>query len=158
MAEQQYDASEDAMTTRIGQAVMLHRAGDREEARQRFALLWTEASAGGDHFQRCTIAHYMADTQDDPALELEWDRRALAAADALGGSEVQWGEHALAVRALYPSLYLNLAMDHERLGQQGPAREHVVRARKTVGALSDDDYGAGIRAAIERLEERLGVA
>jgi len=145
------------MTTRIGQAVMLHRAGDREEARQRFALLWTEAAGGADHFHRCTIAHYMADTQDDPALELEWDRRALAAADAVRGDEVHWGEHAVAVRALYPSLYLNLAADHAKLGQDGAAREHLARARERAGALADDEYGAGIRAAIGRLEERLGV-
>lgn len=90
MAEQQ-EASGDAMTTRIGQAVILHRGGDREEARNRFAALWEELDESGDLFHRCTVAHYMADTQEDPGAELEWDLRALAAADTLTQEQVEWG-------------------------------------------------------------------
>ncbi|NLU69929.1 hypothetical protein [Streptomyces sp. HNM0574] len=135
---------------RIGQAIMLHRGGDREEARNRFAQLWTETGEQ-ELFHRCTIAHYMADTQDDPRSELEWDRRALAAADALAGDEVRWGEHSLAVRCLYPSLYLNLAADHAKLGEDAPARRELARAREVAGELADDPYGQGIRAAIDRL-------
>src|SRR3989442_1092166 len=33
--------------TRIGQVVMLHHAGDREEARHRFLQLWAEIGGGG---------------------------------------------------------------------------------------------------------------
>ncbi|MBK3584812.1 hypothetical protein JHN49_14165, partial [Streptomyces sp. MBT57] len=76
MVEQQ-EASEDAVMTRIGQAVMLLHGGDREEARNRFGLLWAELGADGDALHRCTLAHYMADTQDDPGDELAWDLRAL---------------------------------------------------------------------------------
>ncbi|MDJ1135637.1 hypothetical protein NMN56_027530 [Streptomyces iconiensis] len=140
---------------RIGQAIMLHRGGDREEARNRFTLLWKETEDTGHLFHRCTIAHYMADTQDDPADELEWDLRALSAADALSEERVSWGEHLLAVRALYPSLYLNLAADHAKLGDPHSARRDLDRARGTLDALGDDAYGDGIRAAIERLELRL---
>lgn len=155
MTEPQQETSPDAIMVRIGQAIMLHRAGDREEARNRFALLWSETTGTGDLFQRCTIAHYMADTQDDPDAELEWDTRALAAADALTEEKVEWGEYSVAVRCLYPSLYLNLAADHVKLGEPGAARRELRRAQGVLGSLADDEYGAGIRAAVERLESRL---
>ncbi len=144
----------DGMTTRIGQAVMLHRAGDREEARNRFAELWAQTTEA-DPFQRCTIAHYMADTQDEPAHELDWDLRALSAADSLTEDHVQWGEHAVAVRALYPSLRLNLAADHVKLGDETAARRELDCARDACGVLGEDAYGRGIRAAVDRLERQL---
>ncbi|MFF3751996.1 hypothetical protein ACFYYH_16305 [Streptomyces sp. NPDC002018] len=84
MRERQ-EASEDAVMTRIGQAVMLLHGGDREEARNRFGALWTEIGETGDPLHRCTLAHYMADTQDDPGDELAWDLRALTAADGTEG-------------------------------------------------------------------------
>ncbi|WP_307805526.1 hypothetical protein [Streptomyces spirodelae] len=158
MAEAQQDApqgDQDATMVRIGQAIMLHRGGDREEARNRFAALWAETDVEADLFHRCTIAHYMADTQDDPADELAWDLRALAAADALDRDRVSRGEHQLAVRSLYPSLYLNLAADHVKLGDEEAARCELERARRRLDALPADAYGEGIRAAIERLEKRI---
>lgn len=82
---EQQEASEDAVMTRIGQAAMLLHGGDREEARKRFGQLWTEIGETGDPLHRCTLAHYMADTQDDPGDELAWDLRALTAADGLNG-------------------------------------------------------------------------
>lgn len=75
--ERQGHAVPDAVPTRIGQVVMLHHAGDREEARQRLLDLWAEIGEHGDPLHRCTLAHYLADTQDDPADELAWDLRAL---------------------------------------------------------------------------------
>ena len=156
MSEPQQETSHDGTMVRIGQAIILHRGGDREEARNRFARLWEETGDDGDLFHRCTIAHYMADTQDDPADELEWDRRALAAADALTSEEVQWGEHVLAVRSFYPSLYLNLAADHVKLGDESAALRALGRARGASSELPDDDYGEGIRAGIARLGAQLG--
>lgn len=155
MAEQQEQAAPDAMMTRIGQAVMLHHAGDREEARGRFLDLWGEIGDGGDALHRCTLAHYMADTQDDPADELAWDLRALAAAEELGDGRVAEPHQSLAVRAFYPSLHLNLAADYVKLGRSEAARTHLRRARGAAGALADDRYGDGVRAAIGRLELRL---
>ncbi|MET7983500.1 MULTISPECIES: hypothetical protein [unclassified Streptomyces] len=155
MAEQQEQAAPDAMTTRIGQAVMLHHAGDREEARGRFLDLWTEIGDGGDALHRCTLAHYMADTQDDPADELAWDLRALSAAEELTDGRVAEPHQSLAVRAFYPSLHLNLAADYAKLGRSEAARTHLRRARGAAGALADDRYGDGVRAAIGRLELRL---
>ncbi|MDQ0983249.1 hypothetical protein [Streptomyces sp. V2I9] len=184
MVEQQ-QVSEDAVMTRIGQAIMLLHAGDREEARNRFGALWAELGADGAPLHRCTLAHYMADAQDDPGDELAWDLRALTAADALrdtggpgdasgqgdasrsrgagqpGGGEGADGERAAehrdlpAVRAFYPSLHLNLAADYLKLQRPDAARIHLRRARAAAVALADDGYGGGVRAAIERLELRL---
>ncbi|MHC0432888.1 hypothetical protein ACX6XY_22335 [Streptomyces sp. O3] len=155
MAEQREQLAQDPVMARAGQAIMLHRAGDREEARNRFLELWTEIGEDGDPLHRCTIAHYMADTQDDPADELAWDLRALTAADAL--TDERLGEHhqSLAVRAFYPSLHLNLAADYVKLGRDQEARTHLRKARGVLGVLGDDPYGEGVRAAVERLELRL---
>ncbi|CAL9390718.1 tetratricopeptide repeat protein [Streptomyces griseomycini] len=156
MAERQEQASPDAVLTRIGQVVMLHHAGDREEARHRLLGLWAEIGVYGDPLHRCTLAHYLADTQDDPEDELAWDLRALTAAEEVVGDMPAAYEGALAVRALYPSLHLNLAADYARLGRPDAARSHLHRARGAARTLADDSYGEGVRAAIRRLELRLG--
>ncbi|MGZ9929683.1 hypothetical protein ACXNSR_07270 [Streptomyces sp. NC-S4] len=172
MAEQQ-EASQDAVMTRIGQAVILLHAGDREEARNRLAEIWSEIGEEGDYLHRCTLAHYMADAQDDPADELAWDLRALTAAadvpddvpdDVPGdrpgtgpprdGRPARWEPHP-GLAAFYPSLHLNLAADYVKLQRPEAARVHLARARAAAGALSDDGYGNGVRAAIARLERRL---
>ncbi|CAM5284426.1 MULTISPECIES: hypothetical protein [Streptomyces] len=167
MEQQQEASSEDAVMTRIGQAVMLLHGGDREEARNRFGLLWSELGADGDGLHRCTLAHYMADTQDDPGDELAWDLRALTAAEGLSGERPAEHRDSLAVQALYPSLHLNLAADYLKLQRPDAARIHLRQARDAADALEDggpagqgayggySGYDAGVRAAIERLEERM---
>ncbi|MCX4232126.1 hypothetical protein K3769_04880 [Streptomyces sp. A15ISP2-DRY2] len=155
MAEQQEQAAADAMMTRIGQVIMLLHGGDREEAQGRFLDLWAEIGEEGDALHRCTLAHYMADTQDDPSDELAWDLRALSAADELTDERVAEHHQSLAVRAFYPSLHLNLAADYVKLGRSEAARGHLGAARAGVGVLGDDAYGDGIRAGIGRLESRL---
>ncbi|KUO18148.1 hypothetical protein [Streptomyces dysideae] len=157
MAERREQAVPDAVLTRIGQVVMLHHAGDREEARRRLLDLWVELGEDGDPLHRCTLAHYLADTQDDPCDELAWDLRALTAAEELTGQGCgESSAGAVAVRALYPSLHLNLAADYVKLGRAEAARVHVRRARGAAAVLGDDRYGDGVRAAISRLELRLG--
>ncbi|CAL9324500.1 hypothetical protein ABZ568_23570 [Streptomyces olindensis] len=168
MVERQGQAAPDAVLTRIGQVVMLHHAGDREEARHRFLDLWAEIGEHGDPLHRCTLAHYLADTQDDPADELAWDLRALTAAeeiaeDGLGardGAAVRdraaARDTAAAVRAFYPALHVSLAADYAGLGDRDAARTHLRRARGAAAALTDDGYAAGVWAAIRRLESRLG--
>ncbi|WP_258309794.1 hypothetical protein [Streptomyces sp. CG 926] len=173
MTEQQ-EASEDAVMTRIGQAVILLHAGDREEARNRLGEIWSEIGEEGDSLHRCTLAHYMADAQDDPADELAWDLRALTAAAADGqedepqderqdgpgtgspqdGRPARWEPHP-AMRVFYPSLHLSLAADYVKLQRPEAARIHLARARAATAALSDDGYGNGVRAAIAQLERRL---
>ncbi|MFF9483102.1 hypothetical protein [Streptomyces sp. NPDC014733] len=78
---QQERTAEGGVPTRIGQAVMLHRAGDREEARNRLLALWHELGPSADPLHRCTLAHYLAATQDTPQARLTWDLTALEAAE-----------------------------------------------------------------------------
>ncbi|MGV9881251.1 hypothetical protein [Streptomyces sp. NPDC003006] len=156
MTEQQEQTAEDAMMTRIGQAVMLHHGGDREEAQDRFLGLWGEIGEDGDALHRCTLAHYMADTQEDPSAELAWDLRALSAADELTDERLNAHHQSLAVRGFYPSLHLNLAADYVKLDRPEAARSHLRRARGAVDALEDDGYGNGIKEAIARLEREVG--
>ncbi|MFF3486692.1 hypothetical protein ACFYXC_25930 [Streptomyces sp. NPDC002701] len=155
MAERQEQAAADAVMTRIGQVIMLLHGGDREEARGRFLDLWAEIGEDGDALHRCTLAHFMADAQDDPSDELAWDLRALSAADELTDARVEEHHQSLAVRAFYPSLHLNLAADYVKLGRAEAARGHLGVARDSVGVLGDDAYGDGIRAGIGHLESRL---
>lgn len=162
---------EDGVLTRIGQAIMLHRAGDREEARNRLSALWHEIGPKGDAFHRCALAHYMADTQDDPRDELDWDLRALEAAEgfvterpagpaaAPGGTSVADGpgpRHPLvALRAFFPSLHLNIAADYVALDRPADARAQLRRARASADALADGEYRQGLRDAIDRLQLQL---
>ncbi|WP_432053568.1 hypothetical protein [Streptomyces sp. bgisy022] len=155
MAERQGRAAADAVLTRIGQVVMLHHAGDREEARHRLLGLWAEIG-DGHPLHRCTLAHYLADTQDDPEAELAWDLRALTAAEEALRSGPGVPGASAEVRALYPALHLSLATDYAGLGRPDAARSHLRRARTAAVALADDSYGDGVRAAIRRLEIRLG--
>ncbi|WP_236244490.1 hypothetical protein [Streptomyces sp. CC210A] len=155
MAEQRQSASDDAVMTSIGQATMLLHAGDREEARNRFHALWARIAQDGDPLHLCTLAHYMADAQDDPGSELAWDLRALTAARTLDDERPGRRDRVAALRALYPSLHVNLAADYVKLGRPDDARDHLDRARASAAALGDDGYGDGVRAAIARLERHL---
>ncbi|MBQ1001141.1 tetratricopeptide repeat protein [Streptomyces sp. RK62] len=159
MTERQERTASEAVLTRIGQVVILHHAGDREEARRRLLDLWTELGADGDPLHRCTLAHYLADTHDDPTDELAWDLRALTEAESAGGTGPTDGPRSVpALKALYPSLHLNLAADYVKLDRAEAARAHLRRARGAAGALGDDSYGDGVRAEIRRLERHLGDA
>ncbi|MEV0695296.1 hypothetical protein [Streptomyces sp. NPDC050388] len=156
VAKRQGQAAPDAVLTRIGQGVMLHHAGDRVEARHRFLALWAEIGEHGDPLHRCTLAHYLADTQDDPGDELAWDLRALAAAEEDADARPAGYEGAPALRALYPSLHLNLAADYVRLARPDAARTHLSRARGAARTLAADRYGDKVRAAIRSMELLLG--
>ncbi|MFC9808248.1 hypothetical protein [Streptomyces griseoaurantiacus] len=145
----------DAVLSRIGQAVMLHHGGDREEARGRFLALWAEIGEDGNPLHRCTLAHYLADTQEEPADELAWDLRALSAAEEMTDGPPAVPDGPPEVRGFFPSLHLNLAADYVKLGRREAARGHLRRARGTADALGDDPYAEGVRAAMDRLEREL---
>lgn len=144
----------DAMMARIHEA-MLAAGGDREAARVRFQALWEAIGPGGDPLHRCALAHHMADVQDDPREAIAWDERALAAADSLSDDRARAHHESLAVRAFYPSLHLNLAEGHRRLGDADAARKHLLLGRQALDALSDDGYGQLIRGGLDRLAARL---
>jgi hypothetical protein len=133
----------------IGVAVQLGQAGDRAAARRRFDELWNEA--GSDAFQRCVVAHYAADVQDDVRDELAWDLRALDAVDQLGDERLQRAGMAGGVRGFRPSLHLNAGDCYRRLGDLEQAREHARLGQDAVDALPDDEYGRLIRRGLTDL-------
>jgi len=147
----------DPTLTRIGQAVELHHGrGERAAARELFAQIWAEIGGErGDPLHVCVLAHSMADVQDEAGQELLWDQRALTAAGLLTDDRVAAAGVNLSVAGLYPSLHLNLADCHRKLGDLGPAREHLRQARDGIGALGDDDYGRLIRDGLDRLTRLL---
>ncbi len=146
----------DPTLIRIGEAVQLSHQGEREAAALLFAEIWDEIGGEqGDPLHVCTLAHSMADVQDDVRQELVWDQRALAAADLLTDAHVAQAGVTLPVAGLYPSLHLNLAECHRKLGDLDRAREHLQEARATIGALGDDGYGQMIKQGMERIAEQL---
>jgi tetratricopeptide (TPR) repeat protein len=146
---------DDPMLARISDALGLYNSGRRAEARDAFAQLWAEVS-DGDPFHQCILAHYMADAQDEPLDELDWDRKALVAADRI--SRERPDAASLTILSFYPSLHLNLADVLYRVGQIEEARKHLKQAQQSVDALTDDAYGQMIRGGIERLAARLQAA
>ena len=151
--------TDDAVLARIGRLVMLHRGGDRTEARTRLLRLWAEIGVPGDPLHRCTLAHFLADTQDDPADALAWDLRALSAAVELSEAGTAGRPRGPVVaRALYPVLHLSLAVDYAALGRADAARSHLRHARRTAEAAwrdGRDGHHTDVHAAVRRLERRL---
>lgn len=147
----------DPVLLRIGEAVQLHHhRGEREAARRRFAEIWDQIGGEqGDPLQRCTLAHAMADVQDDVRQELMWDQRALAAVDLISDERVAQAGVTLPVAGLYPSLHLSVSECHRKLGDIAGAREHLQRAQATIDALGDDAYGQLIREGLDQVAERL---
>ncbi|MEU5980377.1 hypothetical protein [Streptomyces sp. NPDC047315] len=146
----------DLTIIRIGQAVQLTHQGEREAARLQFEEIWEEIGGEeGDPLQRCTLAHAMADAQDDVHEELLWDQRALAAADLITEARIEEAGVTVSAAGLYPSLHLNLSECYRKLGDLDSAREHLERAQATIGALGDDEYGQMIKNGLEQVAERL---
>lgn len=148
-------AASDPVMTAIGQAQQLALDGDCERARQSFAALWERVGPDGDPLHRVTLAHSMADLQDDPAEELEWDRRALEAADCLTDERVREYEDALALRTLYPSLYLNLASDCEKLGRLDEAQQYLALVVERLDDLPEGEYSDLVRSGVAALRDLL---
>ncbi|MET8044024.1 hypothetical protein ABZU25_24565 [Micromonospora sp. NPDC005215] len=138
----------DPIMTRIIEAVQLGQSGRQVQARELLGALWDEIGPGGDPLHRCTLAHYLADLQDTTEAELSWDERALAAVSDLTDERAKRYLSSLQVRAFLPSLYLNLADCHRRLGNPAQARKHLARAGEHLAHLADDPYGEAIRAAV----------
>ena len=146
----------DAVMERVAAAQQLATSGDRDGARTAFAAVWADVGDDGDPLHVVTLAHYMADVQDDPHAELEWDQRALRALERLTDERARRYHPSLSVRGFLPSLHLNLAAGHAKLGDRDAARRHLVEAEAVVSVLPDDGYGRGIRDGIRRLRGDLG--
>jgi hypothetical protein len=123
--------------------------------------------ADGPAWDRCVIAHYLADTETDPAGAQTWDELALAAAEEIPAGDV--GRFGFSREQMLPSLHLNIAANLLELGDPAAAREqlasvrlHLHRLDEAAGrSAADSDgassgYAATIRGGLERLELRAG--
>ena len=117
--------SPDPVMTTVGEAIGLGRSGDRARARELLSRAWERVGVDGDPMHRVGIAHSMADVQDEPADELVWDLRALAAADELTDQRVAEVGIDTPVAGFYPSLHLNLGEVYRKLGRLEEARDHL---------------------------------
>ncbi|MGY1605013.1 hypothetical protein [Geodermatophilus sp. SYSU D00815] len=145
----------DPVIAAVTEAAALGQAGDRAGARDRLVRLWEEAGADGDPLHCVTIAHFLADLQDDVREELAWDERALAAAAELTDERTARHRAGLEVRGFLPSLHLNLADCHRRLGDPDTARAHLAAAESLVHVLADDGYGRMLRGALQHVRDAL---
>jgi hypothetical protein len=122
-----------------------------------FGQVWEQiGGADGDALHCLTLAHAMADVQEDPHDELQWDLRALDAAGRLTDDRAAQAGVAFGVAAFYPSLHLNLGDVYRRLGDVERAREHCRLGQEATGHLPDDGYGRQVRGGLARLAARLG--
>ncbi|MEU2032246.1 hypothetical protein [Nocardia amamiensis] len=122
---------------------------DPEAGRRALEKLWNELGEHAEALHRCVIAHHLADLQEGAAEALCWDQRALAAVFAPG---VPLDE---GLRGFLPSLYLNLADSHRRVGEFDVARMQLAIARGHLDVLASDAYGALIRGRLLRIEGAL---
>lgn len=139
------------MLERIRSGIRLREAGKVAEARELLSGLWPDVEHG-DAFERCFLAHSLADVQEDPDDELHWDLVALDAASDVTEERAAEREIPGGRLGLYPSLHLNLAEDYLRLGDDAEARRQYLAGREHLHLLADDSYGRGIRDAFSEYE------
>ena len=131
----------------IREGMALREQGRSREARALMESLIVEVERGDDAYAKIFLAHSLADVQENPKDELEWDLRALAFMDELTEQlAIERGNRG-GKNALLPSLHLNLAVDYRRLGDDANAHRHFELGQAQLGALSDDAYGDSIRSA-----------
>lgn len=148
--------AEALVDARVLSAVQLSLAGEREAALVRLNGLW-ESLDEGDAFHRCVVAHYLANLQADARSELEWDRLALEAALSSSPHAFDGRIPGVDHGSFLPSLYLNLAASHERVGELEGAKQHAAAALQKLDQLGSSPLAELTRAAVIRLCEKLGV-
>ncbi|WP_377641423.1 hypothetical protein [Oryzobacter terrae] len=140
----------------VVEGVTVALGGDRVRGRVLLEEAWdgTDDAHGA---QRCVIAHYLADVQDDLADEVAWDERALAAFDGVSDADLAPVGIERAA-AMAPSLHLNLGDGYLRQGRVEDAEAQLALARQTLGALGADGYGDLVRRGVNGLGERVAAA
>ena len=127
--------------------------GDRVRGRVRLEEAW-DGTDESHRAQRCVLAHYLADVQDDLADEVAWDERALAAFAGVADADLAPVGIERAA-AMAPSLHLNLGDGYLRQGRLVDATEQVRAGLASVDVLADDGYGRMVREGLARLADRV---
>mgnify|MGYP005854377057 CR=1 FL=1 len=150
--------SQDILMDRITAAIGQLHAGDREGTRASFDAIWLEMGDRPDPFHVCTLSHYMADAQDDVARELEWDLRALEAAERVTDGRAKQHHASLSIKSFYPSLHLNVGDAFLRLGNLDDAEKHVRAAENALRHLPESPLSDLTRKGVTALAERVRAA
>jgi hypothetical protein len=145
----------DPLVAEIQAAVNDLHDGRVTRARRRLEGLWEQVEQTANSSHRCAVAHWLADTQDDPSQELAWDERALLEAETLPGRQVPFAGTAATIATMYPRLHLDVATACWRMRDACGALEHLAKARAGLADLPDTPGRLGIRRDIARLEAEL---
>jgi tetratricopeptide (TPR) repeat protein len=153
-------AESDPLLADVGRAIGMSHRGDRRGAQELLRRAWDRVGADGDALHRVSIAHSLADLQDDAEEELRWDLLALAAAEQLTDERSAAAGIGTPAAGFYPSLHLNLAEVYRKLGRIRESREHLQEGLAAAESLgwSDaaaDGYQVMVTDALQRLGERL---
>jgi hypothetical protein len=127
------------------QGMELEGKGQPTEAAIVFLKAWYEAQTD---FEKFTAAHYVARHQQTIDDKLHWDKTALQHALNIQEQET--------VKAVLPSLYLNIAKCHEDLGDIDQAKTNYRSASASAAFLPDDGYGTMIKKGIANGLQRTG--
>ena len=127
--------------------------GDRAEGRTALLALWDRYARDGTPMQRCVIAHFLADGEENVGAELEWD---LAALEAATGSRMAEDNAVLDpdLAGFLPSLHLNAGDACRRMGDMDRALRHATHGLAHARLLPPGGYGDLMRSGLERLRER----
>ena len=138
----------------ITHAIAILQSGDRTRGRLLLLQLWEQWKNKNAPRERCTIAHFLADTEDTVRAELQWD---LIALDAdTGASDGTDNEVIIPeLEAFLPSLHLNVGDAYRRLGDRQLARFHAEAGLRRAAVVGDDHYASMIKTGLVRLLERL---
>ena len=116
--------------------IQAENAGRIEEAVDLYMEAWNNRTTD---YESCIVAHYIARIQKDPDDILFWNQESLTYADKV---------HNDSVKSFYPSLYLNMGLAHEELGNIDEAKRYYELALGTVDIVDNDNYGTVVHNAI----------
>jgi tetratricopeptide (TPR) repeat protein len=118
------------------EGMLLEGEGKPQEALVLFEQAWKNAT---NDLEKLTAAHYVARRQKTIADKLTWDEIALNLALKISTDDI---------KAIYPSLYLNVAKCYEDLQDFAKAKDNYLLALNFTTFLPNDGYGDMIRAGI----------
>jgi hypothetical protein len=142
-------SSDQTVKERIRAAMQQLHLGDTVGARSALESLLPLAKSSST-FDWLFFAHTFADVQDDVTEELRWDQAALEALEQLSEAEAEAEQVHGGVAGLLPSLHLNLADVHRRLGDEVRAQHHYAEGSEHLDALDQGAYGRSIREAFAK--------
>lgn len=137
-------------------AVAKLQAGCLSQGREELLQLWQDQTTEQGAQQRCVMAHFLADTEQEVSQELDWDLLALEAAT---GTRLASGEPVSSELAGFlPSLHLNVGDACRRSGDHERARTYAEAGLYWAQALPETGYSQMIVAGLTRLQQRLSDA